>query len=562
MRDNLALRLRGKRNDRAFWIIAFLFLLLQLIEIKLPGITCEDGFRALGGWCFGDCNFVEIKIFGRTLPTLFTFMWADIHGNLSHYLMMPFLVVFGQSHLAVRFFLIFCAIIALILVYYSIKELFDRRVSILTIFLLIINVTFTAGVRYGNYHFFPQILCFSMGSLFCFLRYWKRHNGWYFYAGCLLLGLGTWLVAWFFWFLPPVILAGMTFHKEFRVKRIKLCVIGGVFFLLGASLLIAGIIWHDGTLGRFSMVKQIFSHFRMTYCGVDNLSYLNNLFFRTKTFLFSFLTGSSLMGSFLSSPTSFYRPNMLYPFLFMFSILWLGVKLFITKLAGFRKRILLLFILFIGTFLLTAFTLSNLEPAKLYILYPFPQVVISLAVCSILERPQKIKLLRKLIIMPFLIIFLFLIASDMILLRKYFEYESQTGGVLSFNDSTDAIYRLSDWLEENKITRPITLSTFLNGNFFFLTEGKVNPIYPGYLWGRQQPFNEEAALTEFRKFLSGSKDNIYLVSYPLPDCEEMAFSLFKQLIKENSMEIRVKQHFYRRDGLLVYTAFSVNKRAE
>ena len=66
-----------------------------------------------------------------------------------------------------------------------------------------------------------------------------------------------------------------------------------------------------------------------------------------------------------------------------------------------------------------------------------------------------------------------LIAGDIFIIRNKYACLEETGGRGVWSD---AIYRLTDYLEENEICRPLYMDGTLKHNIPILTRGKIEPV--------------------------------------------------------------------------------------
>lgn len=532
--------------------IISLYLLLEIIQISLPALYCEEALYAIGGL---NVTFDKdlypciesIRIFGKTLP-LMTNLY---HGAMQSYFIRPFFYFFGVNVVSLRSASIFFGILALLFTYFFTKRFFNRKIAFITLALLVVNPSFIVGSRLG----ISLLVAESMAALFCFLRWYYDKRIFYFYSGMFLLGVGLSTNLGFTWFIGAVLVGALVYRKKIKEKITekarfhligKYLLSGIIAFSLGAILIL-----YYNLSNNFINLRYILKYFYQTGSGINNLHYIENLFSRIKIF-FLVLNGTW----FTKGENMKFSPNNLYPGLFLFCLIWLIYSgLFKKKIFIEKNKILFLLIIFFTIFVQSPFTPSSHSASHLFILFPFVQILIAVTLIELISLFKK----RKFIIAAIFGVFLTIAAIDLKMVINYHLELKKTGGKGLFSD---AIYKLAYWLEDRRYLRPIAVDWGIRHSIVILTNGRVVPRWHDYT-ENPTPINIEPEHTIRRnKFIRECReqfnnvDNIYIFHDPdftYQDC----LGLFKEIAKEMHKEIFEEQRFYQRDGKPVYILYSV-----
>jgi hypothetical protein len=236
-------------------------------------------------------------------------------------------------------------------------------------------------------------------------------------------------------------------------------------FLFASLALIAGLApllaYNLTGLGTVSTVLQ---NARQTELyGVNNLDLIRNLgevFGRDLTTL---LEGTWFRASFGAA----HRNPLAVPALLaaLAVILWL---MFRNRLPYSRTRVLLLLILFITIVVQSAVTITGLGAPHLMILWPIPQALVAIAICSAPRFiPQRIGLAALPVALT-----LVLVGGEAWTTFQYYRTLAITGGRGTFSDSIGEVAR--DLSKEGTL-RPIALDWGFRRSIQLLTGGGVNP---------------------------------------------------------------------------------------
>jgi 4-amino-4-deoxy-L-arabinose transferase-like glycosyltransferase len=322
--------------------IIIIFLLFSIWQIKYPISSVDENVVLINSASIINKDFhqiwgASINFFGKSFPLSF----CPYHGCIEHYLYLPFIALFGINHISSRIASIFYSILTIIFMFYFLKGFFNTEIAFISSFLLATSLVFILGTRFAI--LVGSIIPFiTMGSLLCLWKWYKNRNVLFFYLGAFLFGIGLNTRIWFVWFLCAVLFASLVFRKELK-GTLLLSTKGNVFlkYFLSGPIFIIGVfpmLYYNLTI-HFDTVRYCFSKFPITHEGINNTHYLNNLFVRIVN-LINLLNGRWLLDSFhfVTRNKISSWSNVLYPFVFLISLLWLGFSILWLKDRFKKKR--------------------------------------------------------------------------------------------------------------------------------------------------------------------------------------------------------------------------------
>jgi hypothetical protein len=361
-------------------------------------------------------------------PEDFTGGYPLYHGRLNSYLMLPLFLVLEPSYRLLQLWPVAAGLGTLVLTVLFAARAFGAGAAVLTALLLVLHTSFTGGVRIGNS---PEndMLLFSMGSLYLLHRWWRGGRTWNAALGLFLLGAGTGTRLWFVWFAAALAAAAIVARREIAARLARDADGGTLALCAGAVGLAWGLLpvaWHEASRGLPSaaIAGGIFSE--TGFSPRENLAGLWRAL------------GAVLSGAWVPSVQfagTDFPADALYPWFFLAALL-AGARLF----RGEAR-----FVWGLCLFLLAPALLSPAArpPAPHYfvILYPFPQLLIALA----LLRGREALRNSRWALVPAAALAV-LIAAETRSLAFYMNQIRVFGG---FGHHTQATEDLALWLERN-----------------------------------------------------------------------------------------------------------------
>ena len=210
-----------------------------------------------------------------------------------------------------------------------------------------------------------------------------------------------------------------------------------------------------------------------------------------------------------------------------------------------KERVLFLYILYSVVFLCTPFTISHLGTGHLFILFPFPQIVISLFICLLSYLFSKKRIILYLV-------YSVILASVLFNVRLSLNYHLNMRRTGCFDVWTTEIYALADYLHKNNILNPLAFHWGIQNNVAFLTRCDVMPLL--------MPDSIEESFRIYNKFLSNN-DVFYIVRGPFdlsPREKEELFDRIGEITKTYNKELTLNKVFYNRGGVPVYYLYKVH----
>lgn len=167
-----------KLNDLYALVPALiLYLSLTLRNISGSSIWFDEGF----GVYLSRFDFFEIAKYTA----------ADVHPPLYYWILKIWTIFFGATEFSVRSLSVVFGSIAIILIYFIVKDLFSRKSAVLAVLLTSIAPML---IRYGEEaRMYTLVLCVSLLGTWFFMKALKYHDKkyWTFYA--VTVGIGLWV---------------------------------------------------------------------------------------------------------------------------------------------------------------------------------------------------------------------------------------------------------------------------------------------------------------------------------------------------------------------------------
>lgn len=386
------------RENYPVILIGILYFALALPNINLPAVYIDENIEVIEGYklivdppedisisAYSEYGLLHIfdRYFPLTTHTLFC-------GAIEVYLQIPLFLIFGINPFSIRLLPILFGFLILLSTYSLIKSWFSKRVAMFTGILLVSHPAFIFYSRQGHNSEVIFVVSFFWIGLYCINKYFstEKRNLVYYGLGFFLFGLAySSKINFLFFIVAMTVTVLLTqwkrFAKEADVKHVAL---GAVFFLMGSTLTIIQYI-KSSWLVPSIMFNCLFSG---TPDGISNLSYFNNLLVRIEQFyevmlqgeLWSFYWADILKNEYQRIPglSGFFN----HAFALSFTVALAATPFLARQNNPFRKnRVLFIYSMFVLLLLLTPFTVSTFRPFHLLILYPFPQVILAVFLCSL-----------------------------------------------------------------------------------------------------------------------------------------------------------------------------------
>ncbi len=553
--------------DRLLCRVVFaLALLLYLAaagwQLTLPGLHYDEAFDVLPAMqlvlgqpvtAFRDNG---LRMGGWQLPL----MTQDYIGALNTYMALPLFLTLGPGVEAVRLMGILLGALTLYLAYRLAGELVAPLAGSLAAWLLALDPTFVFWSRQGV--FVTSVTAtLGLAAAWAWLRWWRRGDLRYAFAGGLLLGLGVYAKLLFLWLAVGLALAALVVgllrwrgrwretvrHANQRRAVGAAVAWGSLGCLVGCAPLIAYNVQTGGTL------ESITENLTVSYYGINNLAYLANLAVRVGQLLV-LLTGGHLwyLGG---SYDNWFAP-------LAFTAAFVGTLWAIRRGPQPGYGALVPFVVIVGVLLSSCATVSALWVTHFAVLSPWPALALGCAVACMLravrgheqsdDRGAGTRMQRRRHLPVFVLGVLVLVGAAWAMGGmndlRYHQALARSGGLSAHSD---AIYDLADWLVgfsrehaagESGALPVVAMDWGIAASVNFLTRGEVRPVEAfGYQW---QP--DAALMARLERFIH-QPESIYLWRAP----EEIIFDRsqeFKALYRPMGLEEDIVAAFYERSG--------------
>jgi hypothetical protein len=316
-------------------------------------------------------------------------------------------------------------------------------------------------MRWGTTFGFTMPL-FTLASLGLFWKFYETKQRLYLNLTMFALGLGLNTKGWFIWFIIAFFTNIAIWGKYYRIK-IRTILVSLCFMFLGILPIIYYAIRSRGQLASF-----ILQNFYITNCGINNSLFIKNLLLRLSQL-------KMLINQDAYTGVQFQLVRNFPLFFFVFIIGWLLCLMIIWRKTIFLKpKVIFLLSLTLLTFIVSAFTFSEFRPGHLYIIFPYLQIIMAIAICEIINFLKY----RGFKILFFLIILMFFTSEIEQCLKSHRFYKN----VLALNTGSSE-YDIASWVSQKQYKRIVWCDYLYPAYLFFLNNNHIeqNLIAPFFI---------------------------------------------------------------------------------
>lgn len=523
-----------------------IYLVQACPQLALPGLNYDEALDAVPAMQFVLREPIEAFATVRALNREWPLMVMPYIGATSTYLLIPAFALAGAGVVTLRATGVILGAATLMLAWYTVRSLFDRRVAGLAALLLACSPSYVFWTRMPAYIAFP-VVPLALGTVYAGWRWYSGTNRSWLVVAALLTGLGLYTKILFVWLPVSLAVAWILLapRRQPGLNRwlwpwtstpMRIRVLAAVAGLVGVAPLLAYNVLSGG--GTVSVLARNLTSTELY--GVSNLALLQNLRTVFLTDLRAFLDGSwfsNVLGDVPANPVP--------PIALLVSIVLLVILGAMRKLRW-PRRVAWVGILVACTTAQSAVTVSNLGANHLAILWPWPQVLIALAATALLDldiaRAWPTALLAGLLIL----------APAALDMRTVWAYHSEVERVGGEGLFSDAIYALASDLAMPNSPAPVALDWGFRRNIQLLTGNAVSPE-DGYTFCSDPGIEARTWLEE--RILRG--DGLYLLHTP----EHTVFSGYDALLAEAAYRLGrepvLRRTYVQRDGRPVYRVYEV-----
>lgn len=468
------------------------------------------------------------------------------HGSITSHFLAPFVYFWGPNWTLARLFPVFFGLLTLLLTYWFAREYFGRTVAMVTVFLLAIHPAWIMGIKIGH-RFESESVAYGVGALYFLGRWWRTRRGVFLGLGTFWLGWGLGTRLWFVWFFNAMVLLGavmgMDIIRQWRGRDLlKMGAWGLGGFLAGSFFLVQGLLKKRPMYLIWELMDPknpngLWHYFANVSATIEKLH--------------AMLSGSYFMRvQFMEQ-----HGNLLYPWFF-----WLSVAVcLLARPKGTRG----IFVLFFGMLLQMPVyhRYYGTEWDTFFTLYPFPQLMIGIALAELQRRVN-----RRLVAHVLACLLMgSLAAADLGLLDRYFALLKSTGGRRQFSG---AIYGLAEWLEKKN---PKAVYCFDQETVTYLKFIAPRLRYRIYRLGPMPNINNflmrgnerfEGNLPKsVRLMMARGPAGSYYIDHMYTILRDFPFFL-EEICKKAGKELRPEKEFSDTSGVPSFRVYSIGMRAQ
>lgn len=574
-----------------YTLIAFplaIYFFLALPQLDLPGLhndeAAEAGLQAmqiLNGQPISAFRDAGLNIGGRIFPL----MVQDYIGAFNVYLALPFFATMGSTVIALRLYTVIVGAITLLLTFGFMREAFNSRAAFIASLLLASTPSFIFWQRQGVF-VASLTSTFTLALLWSCLKWFKhRQRKWAFLIGLFcglglyakllfiwIIGgivgglvvwlLGSWVVRWFGgwvvrWFgrTQPA-----TSNQQPATGNLQSLIPNLFYLLFGLLLGITPLLLYNLQTG--GTIFSVGTNLTTSYYGVNNLNFFENLRGRIDQYQAVIVGREHLW--YLGG--SFGNPG--WDIASRVATLAIVLRFLLCRQNSQLPFALLLLLNF--GIVQSAFTVSGIFPTHHAIFMPLLPMIVAAASEIIFDPFYEPMLTTRLtnpignfftrgkymggigLITDAMLVLAFCLGwlwvGDLNVVKDYHFALNKSGGL---GPHTDAVYRLTDYLQTQKDKPIYALDWGFAPQVKMLMQNKVSPqeIF-GYAWEADDDFRNRlsAAL--------GNPDALFVFHWS----NETIFprrEIFDSMLKERGLQVDQIAVISRRDGAPVFEVVRV-----
>ena len=510
----MVLYFKKHKKDKKKLLIAILASLILLVGSLIRTIAIEQypiGLNqdeaSIGYESYSVLNY-GIDRNGFSIPVHFV-SWGSGQNALYAYLIMPLILLFGNTIFSIRFMMALIGCVTLLIAYFFFKDAFDDKKGLIALLVFSIIPWHILKSRWGlESNVFPDLIFYSLALIYFGIKYKKTK---YFIFSSIILGISTYAYGTSYLFVPifsVIMYIYLIIKKKITIKSSLLYLfITGVISLPMILFVIVNYFNLDSIkILNISIPKLVYNRF--TEITSVNGDFINNCFNNIKETILILLKQND--GMILN-----YSPKYGILYIISFPFIILGI---ISAIID-KKNILLKLnnIMFVSSIVIAFFTIPNIN--RVNILWLSLMIYI---VAGVLFSFKYIhKYLKIGIISIYLVFFL------MFTINYFGAYQNEIGNA-TFDGLDDAIMFISDKKYDN-----LYITNSVNQPYVYYLY--LNKIHPKYYINNRVFLYEDAMFQTINNvsnvyfFIPNDfkKNNIYIMSN---------YELFKYNIKDFMIE--------------------------
>jgi 4-amino-4-deoxy-L-arabinose transferase-like glycosyltransferase len=537
-----------------------IYLTASLVYLRLPGLQYDEVLFANAAMGNLDGSFVqwEIRIGGKSVPL----MLMPYIGALKAYLYAPIFLFFGTNPASVRLPVVVVGLVTLWFTFKLCRAMLGEAIATLSLLLLATDPAFIFANRL-DWGPVSLMMALKMASLYLIWRWLEVGRAYVLGIACFLLGLGLLDKVIFLWFLGALLIAlPVCFRAELRSRLNRRAVVMGLIcFALGCWPLIAYNIAFP--LATFRGQKVV------TRSWEDDLAYRHSVFrlVLEGNAVFSVVNSQRSWSELETSKhqasdnlgrvlTRLHRLFALektfnwYAFVIALSaiaLLWFLKRLEMPQ----RVQFFLLLVALISLFMCATAEASG--PHHVIMVHPFTHILVAVALCNLARilvnnAGERVSRLGRLLPAAGTIV---LVIPQITMNAGYLRSFSVWGGMGNWSD---AIYKLAGHALANRDKSFMLMDWGFSNQLLVLSGGRVKQEEAFV------PVIDLPSVEEKRTVLLASLNRpASLFVFHSPRFETFPLlDLFRDVVAQNSLDLRLTKAFSQRDGEPIYLMYEVH----
>ena len=382
---------------------------------------------------------------------------------------------FGISVTAIRIYEMVMAISVLFLTYFTGKEIFCKKVGMISASLLSILPSFVFYSRQSALYDWSD-LCIALLVLIFGIRYLRTLKHRYLFVALLLIGIGVYEYLWFVWiiigFMFTIPLWINKFKNRFTASsqsKYKIIAVSSTALVLGFSHVLVGY-FISSVHSLIPFLTKTVSGDNSAYLHASNTDFISNMSMRIHD-VYDFLAHPQVAFLFANSNHSWNVTSYVFPAIFLLTTIvsiW-----YVVKRKKESRRIASIFLIISGIFISSSFTVSEFLPIQMSVILPFMFLSIGKGFDIISNNMGKARLLLSSRKINYLLISSIVIVglTQLPLLASGFNTLDHS----STADTSKVYEKIYDYANQNHL-KIVSVDFFTAKVIPFYTNGNVIPI--------------------------------------------------------------------------------------
>lgn len=536
------------RMKSTYWVLLILlvglYLMLALIKIRYPGVFYDEilfGNAALGTITEAGSGLVD-NIFIYYRVGNFPVFLMSYMGALKAYLYYPIFKTFGVSVYSIRMPPIILSAVALFLLFLTTRDLFNNKMALITLFLLVTDASFINQTRYDNGPTVIEFFC-KVLILYFFTKIIRDIKINYIIILVIISLIALFNKLSFIWFVNSFFIASIFYYWSnlkdiFTFKKVGANIIYIIFPLCAYLINLCFFIF------IYKLLKPISSYSAHNNIFYHIISVLNNLKI--------LVTGESFNNYVIGNNQIKVSGLYIYIFILLFFIGFILNIISKQLNADYKKKYIFILIIFFATLFQIFITKEAGANWHLFALMPSLNILIAYSLFTLTEG-FSLHFRRKLYYVQ-LIMLIIIISSQCTMNYKYIQAYDKSVNNIAWSKS---IYDLID-LTKNSTRKYVSIDWGIHTQLTSFDHVNDKYLELSYKLNYEKITSiEEKQLLNLLEYLCKTNANVVFIAHPENEmCFKNVRKNLKSLLEKLNCKINLIKTIKDDNGRTIFELYS------